>query len=99
MFQKLITQNILLTLIGSSRRTTMLYEHEPRTVANSNDISKVTAVLQDICASDDIRPETPQLFARLTYAMRQMDVSALTRLHRMVEGGRICSSGNSAIAE
>ena len=84
--------------IGQSRRTTLLFEHEPRMVANSNDLSKVTSVLEVICEADDIRPATPELFARLTYAMRQMDESSLSRLHRMVKRDRICSSGNSAIA-
>lgn len=76
--------------IGSTRRTSLLFEHED-TTPNQQDDSEVMAVLHEICELEDVRPETPRLYSRLVYAMRKVDANTMKNLHRQVEAGSICS--------
>ena len=76
-------------------RASLVFEHEARTTGESNNKNEVRTILEEICASQDIRPQTPALFSKLVYAMRRLDVSTLNGLHRMVEAGRICSQNSN----
>ena len=83
-------QFTLRLLSGASRRTSMLYEHETRSTADSSDTQQVRDILADICRSSDARPSTPELFSRLVYALRALDTTALRQVQVLVDGGSVC---------
>ena len=65
----------------------MLFEHTgtPEMVAAAE---QVTEILNNVCNSNDVRPETPAIFARLVYALRNMNKAALERVMASVHQGQ-----------
>lgn len=76
----------------------MLYQHEERKTVQSNDQTQVVSILGEICNSNDIRPETPRLFSKLVYSMRQLNEYTLKKVHRLVKRGLRECGGNTEIA-
>ncbi|XP_074643894.1 uncharacterized protein LOC141900764 [Tubulanus polymorphus] len=78
------------------RRMTLKFEHEiPKTDKNS-DIEPSLATLREICTqtSSSIRPETPALFARLVYQIKEIDERTLRDLHQRVSREQVCVSNH-----
>ena len=78
--------------LGSvSRRESLLFDHSMTAEEEEAKFQTATQTLRDLCKSskDDIRPETPRLFANLVRQMRTLDESNMKRLYQ--NAGSMCS--------
>jgi len=80
--------------IPTNRRTSLLFDHSEDKQGSSS--SRAEETLREMCASDDVRPETPRLFSELVYRLRDLDYANLKSLHRKVHGGRVCDNADKA---
>jgi len=86
--------------MGSMERSSLLFDHSDAEEARQEQgAEQVEAILLEICALSEVRPETPRLYSRLVYALRKMDARAMSAMHRRVEAGAICSQNNAMAIE
>ncbi|XP_078656508.1 apolipophorins-like isoform X3 [Branchiostoma floridae x Branchiostoma belcheri] len=83
------TKSSLLSGLGFSR-SDLRFEHDSRDSQSA--AGRVEQTLRDLCAqtAEDVRPETPALFSRLVYQMRDMNVQEMRSTVARAEG--ICNS-------
>ena len=81
---------------GETRRTSLLFEHALRSTSDSSDVTSAREILSQVCSADDVRPNTPELFSRLVYVMRRLDVTSLRRLRQAVDGNSVCARNDDA---
>lgn len=74
----------------------MLFEHTESRNGQLMERARAVETLRQVCRSEDVRPQTPQLFTQLTYNLRQLDSASLAKLHRDVLENRVCENNNEA---
>lgn len=75
------------------RRSDLHFEHTPRDDADNLHIRRSAEErLQKLCTltREDIRPETPQLFADLVHIMKDLDSDSLRDLYSKVKDRTFC---------
>ena len=75
------------------KRTDLLYKHEKNSEEKLSHAQETEEILQQICANEDIRPETPHLFKRLVSSLKRLDAATLQNTYRRIDS--ICSRNNN----
>ena len=66
-----------------SRRSSLLFDHTLSAAEEEQKLNEASETMRALCASvkdEDVRPETPRLFADLVRLMRTLDARALQQL-------------------
>lgn len=65
----------------------MLFDHKYNEEQNKNYENEAEMVLREICENvgDDIRPETPHLFASLVYKLRELSFDRLHAIYSRID--------------
>jgi len=79
------------------RRTSLLFQHSYDAGVDANARDTVVAALSALCdqTREDVRPETPEHFSRLVYAMKKLSLESMADIKDRVASGRICSSARA----
>jgi len=77
---------------SSGRRSTLRFQHENKETDKGTDVEPSLNTIREFCTqtSSSVRPETPGLFARLVYQIKEMDERTLRDLHHKVSRNMVC---------
>ena len=76
------------------RRTDLLFKHEDAETEHEDKKTRVHETLNEICNSEDIRPDSARLFSELVYRVRELSETGLNEIHRDVQGNRVCQKNH-----
>ncbi|KAK7501815.1 hypothetical protein BaRGS_00006901, partial [Batillaria attramentaria] len=77
-----------------TNRVSMMYDHGSREEQSREARMEAEHMLRQLCrdTQDDIRPDTPRLFANLVSVMRKVDASGLKSLYSQLEQNTLCAN-------
>lgn len=82
-----------------SRRSNLLFEHLFGTESQQEKEGKVEEKLRELCqtATDDVRPDLPEMMNQLAASMKEVNADVLSRLYTKITRPNFCPNYSELI--